>query len=54
VILPADVAEYLLLHVRRDIPSLVEALERLREHAMVTKRKLTIRLAREALAMTGV
>ncbi len=49
VIIPDDVSEYLLAHVRRDIPSLLEALERINRYAFSCKRKITARLAREAL-----
>ncbi len=49
VILPADVAEYMLARVRRDIPSLREALETVNRYALSCKRKITVRLAREVL-----
>jgi chromosomal replication initiator protein len=51
VIIPDDVAEYLLAHVRRDIPSLLDALERVNRYALSCKRKITARLAREALGL---
>jgi chromosomal replication initiator protein len=51
VILPDDVAEYLLAHVRRDIPSLHDALETVNRHALSCKRKITVKLAREALGL---
>lgn len=54
VIVPDDVAEYLLLHVRRDLPSLIEALERINRFALSSKRKITVRLAREALERQGL
>lgn len=50
VLLPADVIDYLLLHVRRDIPSLMDALEEINRFALAAGRKITVRLAREALA----
>jgi chromosomal replication initiator protein len=53
IILPAAVIDYLLLHTARDIPSLISALERIRREAFATKRKITVRLAREALALAG-
>ncbi len=53
LILPDDVADYLLLHVHRDIPSLLEALEVLKHFALASKRKISVKLAREALAMMG-
>jgi chromosomal replication initiator protein len=49
VILPDDVVEYMLLHVRRDLPSLIEALEKTSRFALAVKRKITVRLAKEAL-----
>ncbi|HET6420568.1 MAG TPA: DnaA/Hda family protein [Geobacteraceae bacterium] len=49
VIVPDDVAEYLLLHVRRDLPSLIEALESISRFALSSGRKITVRLAREAI-----
>lgn len=51
VFLQADVIDYLLVHTRRDIPSLVGALEQIRHHALATKRKISVRLAREALEL---
>lgn len=53
VFLPADVIDYLLAHTRRDIPSLIEALETIERFALATKRKLSVRLAREALALAN-
>jgi chromosomal replication initiator protein len=50
IILPADVIDHLLIHVRRDIPALVAALETIKRYALTTQRKITVRLAREALA----
>jgi chromosomal replication initiator protein len=49
VLLPDDVAEYLLTVVRRDVPSLRAALERINRHALAAGRKISVRLAREAL-----
>jgi chromosomal replication initiator protein len=51
MIMPDDVAEYLLIHVRRDLPSLMDALERIGLFALSVKRKITVRLAREALGL---
>ena len=48
--LPQDVQRYLILHSRRDIGSLLNALERLRQAAFVAKRRITVPLAREVLA----
>lgn len=50
IVLPVDVIDYLLLHVRRDVPSLIEALDAISRYALASKRKITLRLAREALA----
>lgn len=52
VILPDDVAEYILKNVRRDVPSLREALEKISRYALAEGRKITLRLAREALVPT--
>jgi chromosomal replication initiator protein len=49
VVLPDDVVEYLLVHVRRDLPSLIDALERTNRFALAVKRKITVRLAKEAM-----
>jgi chromosomal replication initiator protein len=51
IVLPADVIDYLLIHARRDIPSLLSALEQIRRDALTTGRKITVRLAREVLAL---
>jgi chromosomal replication initiator protein len=50
IILPADVIDHLLIHVQRDIPVLIAALETIKRYALTTQRKITVRLAREALA----
>jgi chromosomal replication initiator protein len=50
VILPGDVAEYILKNVRRDVPSLLDALEKISRYALSESRKITLRLAREVLA----
>lgn len=50
IVLPADVIDYLLVHLPRDIPSLVAALETLTRQAFASQRKITVRLAKEALA----
>ena len=47
--LPADVQNYLLKHSKRDMSSLLLALERLKDAAFVSKRKITVPLAREVL-----
>jgi chromosomal replication initiator protein len=47
--LPDDVIDQMLLRVRRDIPSLVYALETINRFAIATKRKIGLRLAKEVL-----
>lgn len=47
--LPEDVQSYLLKHSKRDMSSLLLALERLKDAAFVGKRKITVPLAREIL-----
>ncbi|HBG06547.1 MAG: DnaA regulatory inactivator Hda [Geobacteraceae bacterium GWC2_58_44] len=47
--LPDEVIDQMLLRVRRDIPSLVYALETINRYAIATKRKIGLRLAKEAL-----
>lgn len=49
MLLPQDVIEYLLIHVRRDIPSLLVALDKIFGFSLATARKVSLRLAREAL-----
>lgn len=51
MVLPADVIDYLLLHVHRDVPSLIEALDAISRYALAAKRKVSVRLAREALSL---
>jgi len=47
--LPEDVQNYLLKHGKRDISSLLQALEQLKDTAFAGKRKITVPLAREIL-----
>jgi chromosomal replication initiator protein len=47
--LPDEVIDQMLLKVRRDIPSLVYALETINRFAIATKRKIGLRLAKEVL-----
>jgi len=47
--LPDEVIDQMLLRVRRDIPSLVYALETINRFAIATKRKIGLRLAKEVL-----
>ncbi len=49
IILPEEVTGYLLIHLPRDIAALTAALDRLRLFSMTTQRKISLRLAREAL-----
>ncbi|HET6592559.1 MAG TPA: DnaA/Hda family protein, partial [Xanthomonadales bacterium] len=46
---PLDVQQYLLRYGRRDMASLLTALERLKDAAFADKRKITVPLAREVL-----
>ncbi len=46
--LPDDVIDYLLLRLPRDIPSLANAVELLKQQSFATQRKITLKLAREA------
>jgi len=50
---PLDVQKYLLKYGRRDMASLLAALERLKDAAFVDKRKITVPLAREVLGGLG-
>jgi chromosomal replication initiator protein len=50
IVLPDDVATYLVTHARRDVPSLAAALDLLRRAAFTEKRKITLPLARQALS----
>jgi chromosomal replication initiator protein len=49
IILPAEVIDHLLVHVRRELPPLIYALERIHRHSLATSRRISVRLAREAL-----
>lgn len=49
IVLPAEVIDYLLLHVQRDIPALTLALEQIKRLSFATQRKISLKLAREAL-----
>jgi len=50
IILPEEVTGYLLIHLPRDITALTAALDRLRHFSLTTQRKISLRLARKALA----
>lgn len=47
------VADYLLRHWRRDLPSLLAALDALDRYSLETQRPITVPLLREALAQPG-
>lgn len=49
IALPAEVIDYLLLHVQRDIPALTAALEQIKRLSFAYQRKITLKLAKEAL-----
>ena len=51
--LGAGVAEYLLRHWRRDLPSLLAALDALDRYSLASKRPITVPLLREALRHEG-
>ncbi|GAM11795.1 chromosomal replication initiator protein DnaA [Geobacter sp. OR-1] len=53
VIIPDDVCESLLRQLPRDIPTLIETLDRIIRHALATARKVTPRLAAEVLSGRG-
>ncbi len=50
--LPAEVIDYLITHTRRELPALVASLESIHRFSLTTKRKISLRLAREALNST--
>lgn len=50
--LPEDVQAYLLRHGRRDMASLLDVVEKLKDAAFTLKRKITVPLAREVLQET--
>ena len=49
MLLPDEVIDQMLIRVRRDIPSLVYALETINRFAIATKRKVGLRLAKESI-----
>lgn len=51
--LPDGVAEYLLRHFRRDLPSLMAVLDALDRHSLETRRPITLPLLRELLQSDG-
>ena len=53
IILPEEVTGHLLMHLPRDITALTEALDRIKNHSFATQRKISLRLARAALALNS-
>lgn len=51
IILPEEVIDHLLIHLPRDISILTEALDRIKTHSFAIQRKISLRLAREALTL---
>lgn len=49
IILPSEVSEYLLIHVRRDIPSLAAALEQIKQRSFASQKRISLKLAREVM-----
>jgi chromosomal replication initiator protein len=49
LIIPDDVIDYLLIRLPRDIPSLANAVERLKHESFATQRKISLKLTRVAL-----
>lgn len=47
--LPPEVADYLLRHIRRDLPSLLATLDALDRHSLEAKRPITVPLLRQLL-----
>lgn len=47
IILPDDVIDYLLLRLPRDIPSLANAVETLKQQSFATQKKISLKLTRE-------
>jgi len=50
IIIPDDVIDYLLVRLPRDIPSLANAVELLKNRSFATQKKISLKLAKEALA----
>jgi len=44
---PAEVIDFLLIHNRRELPALMEALEQIHHYSLATRRKISVRLARD-------
>ena len=54
VVIPNDVGEFLLKQLPRDIPSLIETLDRIVRYAIATGRKVSSRLAAEVISGKGL
>jgi len=52
ITISAEVIDHLLLHIRRDIPSLIKGLDALNHQALSSGRKISLRLARKVLEGT--
>jgi chromosomal replication initiator protein len=50
ILLPAEVTGHLLVHLPRNITTLTAALDRIKHHSFATRKKISLRLARAALA----
>ncbi|GAB7027601.1 DnaA/Hda family protein [Geotalea toluenoxydans] len=50
IVVPEEVTAYLLVHLHRDIPTLLNALQQIHRHALMTKKKISLRQAKEALS----
>jgi chromosomal replication initiator protein len=48
IVVPEEVIAYLLAHLQRDIPTLINALQQIHRHALATKKKISLRQAKEA------
>lgn len=53
IILPEEVTGHLLVNLPRDITALTAALDRIKTYSFATQRKISLRLAREALNLNG-
>jgi len=51
LIIPDEVIDYLLIHLPRDIPSLANAVEKLKQLSFATQKRISLKLARETHAI---
>ena len=49
ITISVEIIDFLLLHIRRDIPSLIKVIDSLNLQALSSSRKISLRLAREVL-----